>query len=438
MCNQNAGQFMSHSLIHPLTQPFIQPLTQPLIPSFTQNMSAPAANLGSRRRRLWDLPHHCHCPVVGVCLPLHVLRTQVNKALGGQAMADDYEIHVGAVAECSCKNKLSVALQKALEQRYATAIMRFKPATTAREVAQLWTKAIEDGDIAGAFWAALTHPRCDAILQEVVCRDMHMLQHQAGAMVRTDITKFKAVIAENAVLSRELGRVQERVTRVLAEKSAEIDKLKTAQMQSQGQIISKDSQIAFITADLASFKAGVPELEARTRLQKKVELLEQRQAEQQALISELRQQLLVKAETETANAEANANAHQASQMSQTKRVIPIVVQLQQKSILCVGGRVGNVASYRDAVERVGGRFAHHDGGLEDNQHLLDASLAAADMVICQTGCISHNAYWRVKDFCKRTGKQCVFVENPSVSSLTRGLEQLVTHEKSALSEPQSS
>jgi hypothetical protein len=119
---------------------------------------------------------------------------------------------------------------------------------------------------------------------------------------------------------------------------------------------------------------------------------------------------------------------QANQSTQAKRVIPIVVQLQQKSVLCVGGRVGNVASYRDAVERVGGRFAHHDGGLEDNQHLLDASLAAADMVICQTGCISHNAYWRVKDFCKRTGKQCVFVENPSVSSLARGLEQLVTHE----------
>jgi ribosomal protein S6 len=435
MCNQNAGQFMSHSLTHPLSQPFIQPLTQPLkhplIPSLTQNMSEHAANLGSRRRRLWDLPHHCHCPVVGVCLPLHILRTQVNKALGGQAMADDYEIHVGAVAECGCKNKLSVALQKVLEQRYATAIMRFKSAKTAREVAQLWTKAIEDGDIAGAFWAALTHPRCDAILQEVVCRDMHMLQHQAGAVVRTDITKLKAVIAENAVLSRELGRVQERITKVLTEKSAEIEKLKTAQMQSLGKIISKDSQISFITADLASFKAGVPELDARTRLQKKAEQLEQRLTEQQALISDLRQQLLMKAEVEAANAVANAHAHQANQRSQTKRVIPIVVQLQQKSILCVGGRVGNVASYRDAVERVGGRFAHHDGGVEDNQHLLDASLAAADMVICQTGCISHNAYWRVKDFCKRTGKQCVFVENPSVSSLTRGLEQLVSSEDQA-------
>jgi hypothetical protein len=407
-------------------------------PSYFQPSLQPetVANAGSRRRRLWDLPHHTHCPVVGVCLPLHMLRSQVNKALGGQAMADDYEIHVGAVAECGCKNKLSVALQKVLEQRYATAIMRFKPAKTAREVAQMWTKAIDDGDVAGAFWAALTHPRCDAILQEVLCRDMHMLQHQAGAVVRTDLTKFKAVVAENAVLARELGRVQERITKVLAEKSLEIEKLRAAQMQSQAQIISKDSQISFITADLASFKAGVPELEARTRLQKKVEQLELRQSEQQALISDLRQQLQSKAETEVASAEVVANLALTNHANPAKRVIPIVVQLQQKSILCVGGRVGNVASYRDAVERVGGRFAHHDGGLEDNQHLLDASLAAADMVICQTGCISHNAYWRVKDFCKRTGKQCVFVENPSVSSLTRGLEQLVSSEAAALSEPQ--
>ncbi len=33
-------------------------------------------------------------------------------------------------------------------------------------------------------------------------------------------------------------------------------------------------------------------------------------------------------------------------------------------------------------------------------------------------------YWKVKDFCKRTGKRCVFVENPSTSALVRGLEQI--------------
>jgi len=72
------------------------------------------------------------------------------------------------------------------------------------------------------------------------------------------------------------------------------------------------------------------------------------------------------------------------------------------------------------------------GRLENGQSLLDASLAAADLVICQTGCISHNAYWKVKDFCKRAGKRCVFVENPSASSLVRGLEQISNNDTDAI------
>ena len=43
---------------------------------------------------------------------------------------------------------------------------------------------------------------------------------------------------------------------------------------------------------------------------------------------------------------------------------------------------------------------------------LDASLAAADLVICQTGCISHDDYWRVQDHCRRTGKPCILVDEP--------------------------
>ena len=103
---------------------------------------------------------------------------------------------------------------------------------------------------------------------------------------------------------------------------------------------------------------------------------------------------------------------------------PVTVYLRHQTVLCVGGRTGSVASYRDVIERVGGRFAHHDGGLQDASGVLDASLAAADLVICQTGCISHNAYWRVKDFCKRTGKRCVFVENPGTACLKRALSTL--------------
>ncbi|CAN5411915.1 DUF2325 domain-containing protein [soil metagenome] len=43
---------------------------------------------------------------------------------------------------------------------------------------------------------------------------------------------------------------------------------------------------------------------------------------------------------------------------------------------------------------------------------LQASLRSADLVICQTGCLSHDDYWRVQDHCRRTGKPCVMAEQP--------------------------
>jgi hypothetical protein len=48
---------------------------------------------------------------------------------------------------------------------------------------------------------------------------------------------------------------------------------------------------------------------------------------------------------------------------------------------------------------------------------LEGSFEAADLVICQTGCLSHGAYWRVQDHCRRTGKTCVLVEQSAVAQI---------------------
>ncbi|MDM0012301.1 DUF2325 domain-containing protein [Variovorax sp. J22P168] len=47
------------------------------------------------------------------------------------------------------------------------------------------------------------------------------------------------------------------------------------------------------------------------------------------------------------------------------------------------------------------------GGEVSDFEALEADLRDADLVICQTGCISHGAYWLVEDHCRRTGKRCV-------------------------------
>ncbi|WP_256856450.1 DUF2325 domain-containing protein [Variovorax sp. KK3] len=55
----------------------------------------------------------------------------------------------------------------------------------------------------------------------------------------------------------------------------------------------------------------------------------------------------------------------------------------------------------------------------ENLSALHESLVAADLVICQTGCLSHGAYWRVQDMCRRTGKACVLVEEPDAVRIVR-------------------
>lgn len=50
---------------------------------------------------------------------------------------------------------------------------------------------------------------------------------------------------------------------------------------------------------------------------------------------------------------------------------------------------------------------------------LERSIAAADLVICQAGCMSQGAYWRVRDHCRRTGKPCVLVDRPDLLRIVR-------------------
>lgn len=390
----------------------------------------------SRRRRLWELSHASHCPLVGVCMPLGALRKLVGKVTGGAVLADDYEVHVGVVTECGARNRLSEALQKELERRYVQVLARFRTAKDTHTVAALWRAAVTNGDVAGAFWAGLTHPRCSPELEEQMCRDLHMVQHQAGACVRADINRFNEVLEENSRMTREIARLQQRSAAVQLERNAELERHATQLMQLRAQLVGRDSIADSLRHELEQLRASIPGLETRDRLAQRLQMTEQRERDLRGEIQELRQEL---ARTRAALAttavaepaprapreyDAPAPASETGAVpAPTEHVIQLHRRLAERSILCVGGRSGNVATYRSLIERAGAQFAHHDGGLEDNVNQLEASLAAADLVICQTGCISHNAYWRVKDFCKRTGKRCVFIDNPSASSLARGLEE---------------
>lgn len=411
----------------PQSTVFDRPLALPAPATSDPMLTIQAPVQGSRRRRLWELDSHAHCPVLGVCLPMAALRRLVNKLPDGHAGADDYELHCAAVADCKYRSRLGEAVQRELDRRYMQALKQASQAKSTEALATWWAHALRCQDIAGALWATLTHPRCTPELARQVEGEVHMLQHQAGMADRVDLARFEALLEENAVLTRELAAAQQRTTFQARESARRIDLQQSEMVQLRAQLISRDSAIAALTEDLQALEAASPGLRNRLELARECESQFERNYELQRQLLRSRQECerqLRRAEELEAELQRR-DAAQPATIEQGRAEVELPGRLDERAVLCVGGRTASVPIYRQLVEGTGGRFLHHDGGEEDNPNKLDATLAAADLVICQTGCISHDAYWRVKDHCKRTGKRCVFVESPSTAGLKRALLALM-------------
>lgn len=174
---------------------------------------------------------------------------------------------------------------------------------------------------------------------------------------------------EHAVLLRAYARVQARCSRLLAEQAARIERLEAQIVRLRGALVLRDSAVAMVRDELAA------------------------RAQRGAALPRRLQGLLAIGRRPAAAAAAPAD-------------------LREKAVLCVGREEEASALAQRLVEIAGGRYLHHDGGDDADAAALEASLRAADLVICQTGCVSHGAYWRVQDHCRRTGKQCVLVGQP--------------------------
>ena len=96
-----------------------------------------------------------------------------------------------------------------------------------------------------------------------------------------------------------------------------------------------------------------------------------------------------------------------------------------KTILYVGGLHKMVSHYRQLIENHGGKFLHHDGGKEASRTILPKMLSSADAVLCPIDCVSHDACTCVKKICKRYQKPYVMMRSSGLSSLAKGLTEIV-------------
>lgn len=397
--------------------------------------SLPTPPAGSRRRRVWDLPVLHHCALIGVALPAGVARRLHQRAFRSAAPCDDYDVHFALVTACRTRTRAAEAVQRELDTRHALAVRRFAAAKSADALQTMFDQAAAQGELGAALWAGLTHPRCDDAVADAIYRHVHMHQHLAGAMARADLHRCARLADEHAAAQRELEQARQRIVQLQAERAAQAERDEARLLQLRAELLARDSTIAALRQELDGLRRAAPDLPARQRLAARVDELGERNRLLARELAEAREQQQ-RAERDAAVRRAGEAACAPESAAETAAPADVTEapSLEAVAVLCVGGRDGAVAAYRELIEQRGGRFLHHDGGREDNTHLLGSSLAAADLVVCQAGCISHNAYWLVKDHCKRTGKRCIYLERPSVSGFVRGLAGLPPADEAA-SEP---
>lgn len=415
---------MSHSSHVALDAPGgVKPISQLFERAFAGEVAClpPLVRPPRVRHRLWELPASWHCPLIGTCLTMADLRQIAQRSGIVHADMSDYVLHAVVVDCCSVRCDIAEAIQRFLDQRYAVALRRHARLRGSDTVLAAWRQALGEGDVAGSLWAAWTHPDVREAQGVEIYGDLHMLSHQLAAQDRAGLRRLGVLESENSRLLGERDNLRQKL--VLAQREHERN-----QLTLQQRIGELEQRIARGQHDAAALE-GARRAAARSEalrehnavLERRLEEAARNAAAQTVRIAALERALAGQALC-AGDVPASANPGERPGMAGIPE-IPAGA-LVGRRVACIGGRSGMVDHYRRLVEAGGGAFLHHDGGLEENAHRLDAVVASADAVVCQAGHVSHAAYWRIKSACKQRGLPCIFLKTGGLSSFARELAVL--------------
>ena len=202
---------------------------------------------------------------------------------------------------------------------------------------------------------------------------------------------------EFLALCRQLGDAQQRCSAAMQAQARQIEALTAEVVRLRGAVIVRDTRLALARDELEQLRAASPGLPRRQAMARHIGLLAER-------ITTLSRERLRWRQAAGQDAAASAprqgdgaallTTASSAQTPQMPLMPPVPMEPHAS---------GHLPPHAHAQAGEGDAI----GGAD-----LDASLAAADLVICQTGCISHDDYWRVQDHCRRTGKPCILVDQP--------------------------
>lgn len=213
-----------------------------------------------------------------------------------------------------------------------------------------------------------------------------------------------ALSLENALLSRELGRAQQRFSDWLDASQRANAALEAALVRERGARLALVTRLAMLREALAALRR--PAAARRASDRPAGHEREEARAGRAACGGPV-----------AAAGQPPAVADDAVDTA-TAAIAPAAAAPR---ILCVGGRPRQLPVLQALVERHGGRFAHAagDGGPDDAR--LAAQLAGCDVVLLHATLLPGAALSQVADHCRRAGTPCVRLERLCARGFELGL-----------------
>ncbi|MBI5460950.1 MAG: DUF2325 domain-containing protein [Gammaproteobacteria bacterium] len=384
-------------------------------------------------RKVWEIEARFHCGVIGTCLRLEDLRTLCRRAgIVFQTAVSDYALHHAFVELADRACYATRLLQRRLDSRHRESLRHFATARDEATLIQYWEAAQASGEIAGAYWALMSHPLAGLTLCERVTGEVHMLSHLAGASRRAELQHIKQLQQRQRLLEQWLHEERQSA----ADRQAIIQALN----QRLTKAANAEQELARARTRIAQLEQGDALRLARTCSEDLAAALANARLAADRHAAEARHW------TERCQAAEHSVARTASELAATVAERDSLEQLTQsltrqcaqdctadcprfdlcrRRILYVGGRPGLGPHLRQLVEQANGEFLHHDGGREEADSALAALLPGADAVLCPADCVSHSAMLRIKRSCKQQAKPFLILRSASLSAFVRGLQQLL-------------
>ena len=238
----------------------------------------------------------------------------------------------------------------------------------------------------------------------VPLRTLH--RDDAEAARRADQHALRTLAEENAMLARELGRVQSRCTQWRDDCIGQAERLESSLMRARGELVARETRIAALNDTLADLHARAADWLSQEQLVRRLADLRARNARLEAELDA-------------------ARGHLAEARSSEAAPEPIAPTVKRR-VLCVGGRTRQIPVYRQLVERGGDRFDHVDGADPACLARLRRSLADADLVILQPGYVCQGACRAVEQHCARQGVRCIQLDKACALGFARTLAEATT------------